>query len=615
MENLVKSEKLKFYHRFWFWVALIAILLIATHARDITRPYYGLHSWGEASIAWRSRVYLKYPVSYTKLLSTWAVGDPPSPQTPQHYLDHPQLGMLLRAADMAVFGINEYAQRIGSIIRALFCLYFFMKILKGLTDKPTAILAGLIFVLFPLAQYFPVRDWCFPLGFLTTWFYLVVIGALKGQPEPKKRHIWGLALSLFFIVQMAWTGFFYAMAVGIHYVFRCLYRRKMPSFLLIAIMVIAPFSSLFFNFAVMAYGHDWQWGKILELYKWRAGSGELQELPWSRWFATFWSHAIDNFTLTVLIIAIAYLTIGQVFVLINRSPKTKKQKAKKSVSRKFPQFWLILMPALFQLFLLKGTLTAHQYWERPMAPFVAIAAALGIMVIYDLFKKIHQYAAYTAVTLLLAACAVFCWIGSNFYYAVRWQQPAKIEMFKMLNENIPPDKALLSFEKFTVFQNEVKGEFYRPEIAWYLDREIVQAKSFEEVKQKAATGKFPYYLVHLHTPPSGRTEKLLQNRNLLYNQYNIALKKGNLSQADLNRLLNEAKRIDGQAKQSYQKDVIRWNEFLNSLNRTFTHYKQLPGVKGERITNGKYFKPDGKFIKAGMPTYLIFDLQGKPAFE
>ena len=60
---------------------------------------------------------------------------------------------------------------------------------------------------------------------------------------------------------------------------------------------------------------------------------------------------------------------------------------------------------------------------------------------------------------------------------------------------IPPDKALLSFEDHIVNQHSSKGGFYRPEIAWYLDREIVPAKSVEEVERLAKTGKYPCYLI------------------------------------------------------------------------------------------------------------------------
>ncbi len=538
-----------FTRRFWLFVSLLALVLIATQSRNITRPFQGLHSWSEASIAWRSKCYLKYHVSYTKMLSTWAVGDPPSPEKAQHYLDHPQLGMLLRTVDMIIFGVNEQAQRIGSILRNLFCLYFFIKILQNLTTKKIAFLASAIFIMFPLTQYFPIRDWCFPLSFLLTWLYLITIGSIKEHPQPKRRHFIGLALSLFFIVQMSWSGFFYAMAIGIHYVFKHIKLRRWPSNSVLAILIIAPFSSLILNFVIMAAGHGWDFTAILKLYQWRAGSGELEKHIWSDWFQILWEHGVHNFTAAILYGIIIYFTFGQLIIFMQSDSAGSIRR-----DLQFPQFWLFLMPGIFQLFLLKGTLRAHQYWERPLAPFVAIAGAMLIVLVYDTIKKLNKEAGIFACCVILGLFSFYCVKGSNYYYGVRWQQTKKIDMFKNLNKRISSDKGLLSFEDFIVYQNEIKGAFYRPEIAWYLDRKIVPAHTIDQIKAAAATGDYPFYL---------------------------------MPTAYLNQQVTSyLQRLGQQLVQLYPYEVVE-------------------GISGQR---GTMTIP----VKVGMPTYLIFDLAKKP---
>lgn len=116
----------------------------------------------------------------------------------------------------------------------------------------------------------------------------------------------------------------------------------------------------------------------------------------------------------------------------------------------------------------------------------------------------------------------------------------------MLNKAIPPDKALLSFEDFIVNQHESKGGFIRPEIAWYLDRDIVPATSFQQVQELAGTGGYPYYLVPYHP--------------------NLA-------------------------------------ELINQLKQVYK-YEYVPGDPGETTK-------DGKFLKASMYPYMIFDLTSK----
>jgi hypothetical protein len=351
-----------------------------------------------------------------------------------------------------------------------------------------------------------------------------------------------LAISLFVALQFGWTAFFYAFAIGLHYVARCVFRRQFPEKSLLAILILAPLLSLALNFTIMAGGHGWDISKIIELYKWRSAKGEMQEFLWSAWFKKLWEFAITNFTLPILITAMAYLTLGQWFVFMEPKPERKDNRR----PRQFPQFWLFFIIPVSQLFILRGALWKHQTWEMPLGPLIAIAAALGVMVLADILKKVHPRLATAAVLGMIGLFFVFCTIGTNYYYAIRWQPPEKIRMFKMLNQKIRPNKALLSFESFIVYQHEVKGAFYRPEIAWYLDREITRARTIEEIQDFAATGRYPYYLIP-------RTKKLLPLTNQLSQRYK---------------------------------------------------YQYIPRAPEERTK-------DGKFLKAGMMPYMIFDLKSK----
>ena len=340
-------------------------------------------------------------------------------------------------------------------------------------------------------------------------------------------------------LQISWCGFFFAAAIGVHYIFHCLWQKKKPDTSLLAILVFAPLSSLLLNFTIMAAGFDWQWQKIIDLYRWRAAKGELAEFVWGLWFKKLWEFAVTNFTLPVLIITIGYLTLGQLLILISLAD----DKEESLTAKRFPQFWLFLMPAIFQLFILRGSLWKHQFWEAPLVPFVAIAAAQGIMLAGHILSKINPRLAKVGIVILIGVIFVSCVRGLNYYYSIRWQPPAKIKMLKELNEKIPPDKMLLSFEDFVVNQHPVKGPHYRPEIAWYLDREIAVAQTIEDIKSMAKTGKYPYYLV----PLTNYTSPLV---NQLAKQY---------------------------------------------------RYEHVPSQQHE-ITK------DGKFLKAGMMSYFIFDL-------
>ncbi len=526
---------------FWACAGLLIILLMSIMSRGINRPFYGLHSWAQASGAWGARVHAKYGLGYTKGLSTLVVGDPP-PAHPYRYLDHPQLNVVVASFAMRIFGINIWSLGVLSLIQATIGLLLFLKILKNIADEKTALLAGLLYVLFPLTGYFALGAWDAITGFSAIWFYLVLIGAVRGKPEPKMYHKIGLALSLFFALQFGWPGFFYCLSIGVHYVCRCIFLRKFPDKVLLAILIMSPFLSLAVNFTIMAGGYGWDVQKIIDLYKWRSAEGEMGAFEWGAWFACFWKHANTNFTLPILVTVIAYLTVGQLFVFAH-----KKDTETGRFPRQFPQFLLFIVTPLSQLFILKGALWPHQSWLMPFGPFIAIAAAQAILMLGDIFNKINKRLALGVMIVVLGIFAGFCIAGTNYYYDIRWQAPEKLKMFQRLNEKIPSNESLLSFEDFIVNQNASKGAFYRPEVAWYLDREIVQATTLEQVQSFAKTGKYPYYLIP---------------------------------------------------------NVRELQPLINQLTSLYT-YEYIPGADGEL--------KDGKFFRAGMAPYLIFDLKSRPA--
>jgi len=494
MKHKSPVQEAKANGNFWVFGGLLCILLVSIMARDIDRPFTGLHSWAEAHGAWAARVHCNYGLGYTRGLTTWAVGNPPS-KNPQRYFDHPQFGVLLTTASMYILGVDESGRRATKIVVSVIALLLLLRILRGLTDQKTALLSGLFCVLFPITGYFGLADWTMLMGFWAIWCYLVLIQALGIGPEPKTVHKVGLAVSLFLALQCGWHGFFYALAIGVHYGARCILRRRWPDKSLLAILIVAPLSSLLLSFIVMAAGHGWDLHRIMELYRWRSAKGEMEQFRWGAWFETFWQHAATNFTLPVLIIAIAYLTVGQLMVF----GAAKPPKAHERRERQFPQFWLFIITPVTQLFALKGCLWKHQTWERPFGPFIAIAAALGILLLADILVKVRPWLGKIVAAVLIAIITISCAKGLNHYYSIRHFSPEKVRLFRMLNERIPPDKALLSpmlpIEGLVVQQHPVKGAFYRPEVAWYLDREIVQAATFSEIQKQAQTGRYRYYLV------------------------------------------------------------------------------------------------------------------------
>lgn len=503
--------------RFWIGAALIAVLLALLLAQDLGRPMIGLHSLGYAHDAWLARSHVQYGLGYTRGFDTFALGDPP-PAEPVRYLDHPVLFTLANALAMTLLGVNDASLRVANILASLVALALLLVLLRRLAGEATALLAGLFFAAVPVIAYYGVNLWLYPLAFLACLRYLDLAGVTTAREAradhrsrdataagPRRRRLLELAAALFLAIQMSWEGFFFAAAIGLHYLGLCRQRGSRPERGLLAVLLLSPLASVAVNLAILAAGHGWDFVRLVELARLRMTSGEFRGLGWGGWFMRLGEHALTNFTLPLLALAVLYLLARLAGRWLERGgepdaggrprPASALRRALSRVPP-FPCFWLFALPPLLQAFLLRGMLPAHAWWERPFAPLLAIAAALAVRGVHALCQPLGRRAAIAAAGLLVAGLLAGCLYGTSYYYGIRWQRPEMVEMFTRLRAMVPPDRALLSFEDYVFDQFPgVKARSMRPEFAWYLDREIRRSRDLEEIDRLARSGEAAYYLI------------------------------------------------------------------------------------------------------------------------
>jgi hypothetical protein len=510
---------------------------------------------------------------------TMALGCPP-PENPKRYYDHPQYGGLISAGVMWLFGVNEWALRLGMLIMDLAVLILLMAILRRFMGDWPALLAGLLLAMFPISAYFGLGGWMTITVMGAFWMYLAI--AFEAPERPARWwHYVALGTLLFTCVQLGWSGFFYAAAIGIHYVLTCIVRRKWPQWGLLAVMVAPPLASAVMVFTVMLAGFDWDYHRIIDLYKWRAAKGEMTGLMqggfnWGAWFERAWDFGLSNFTWPVLMAAggyLVYLAIAHIYRLAG--PFGPTAGPPRRIAQPFPLALLFLLPGLLQMFILRGALWPHQFWERPLGPFIAIAAALGILLIGRSLRQVHRAVAVAVMAGAVVLCGWASVEGANYYYSIVWNCPEKIAMWKELNRLIPPDKELATFDReldsLISTQSAAKGAVYHGEPAWYIDRVMVDANTPEQVEALRTNKKAPVYLM----PWPG---------SLGYGQYGP------------------------DAQKVYEKHV-RLAEYLVKRYPVISHY---PGV--ESVPD-----PDRPrtALKFGMRPYLLLDLTrpGQPNFQ
>jgi tetratricopeptide (TPR) repeat protein len=488
---------------------ILVFIFVLLAARDINRPFTGLHSWDQAQDAWSARSILNYRLGYTKGLTTMAVGNPP-PAVPPWYLDHPQLPPLLDAGAMALFGRNEAALRLASLITTAASLPFLIALLRRLYDEETAILATFLFIVFPITPYFnySCSCWILPFMLLAYWCYLTLIGELRDAPPPGKRHLLGLGLALFALPQLFWTGLLYTAAIGSHYLLRCLAKRRRPDRPLLLTLILSPAISAIAAFGVLLCARTGGWRSLLGVYLWRARMTNDSGRTTLGWALNQWEMLQNNFTLPAVLIVGAYLAYRALVRIRALRAGVERSDAPPQTSRAFDHAWILVMPSILHAAVFSESLWVHNHDYKWFALPFAIAAALGILQMRDSLLTRGAALANAATLIVLAVVCGFAARGINNYYAVRNWSTAEVDLFKHLNSEMAPDETLLTYQSYLMVENPHKLSYFRPEVAWYLDRDMAVATTLEDIERRAATKKYPYYLVPQDLAPPALIEQL-----------------------------------------------------------------------------------------------------------
>ena len=225
----------KYFLIFAFGVILVSIL---TRAFDfslippsynglfITRPYCGLHDWHFAHHAWESHSHVKYGLGYTHGYRTPAVGDPPA-ANPQRYVSNPPLDTLIKAFGMMLLGTAEWQIRLFDLILSAPILLLILLLLRKLYDARAALVSGLLLVVLPIFAYFYFEPLILLMSLWALYRYLALSGRLPDAPSPRMRHYFELALALFVMIQLGWTGVFPGISGDTIHIYYCIFSAEL----------------------------------------------------------------------------------------------------------------------------------------------------------------------------------------------------------------------------------------------------------------------------------------------------------------------------------------------------------------------------------------------------
>lgn len=579
--------------RYWIIAGLLGLALIGVLGWDIHRPFEGLHSWGEADRAWLARNHARYGLDYTQGLLTIAVGDPPT-DNPIRYVNHPPLNLLIYATGPALFGEHVWSVRVIEILFSVLTLWMFLKLLWNLVGWRVASVAGLMLVAFPLTQFWGLGNTMLP-GLAIIWLYLRLIGRIKPDAPPRPYHLTLFGVIIVVMLLMSWATYFFPMAIGVHHLASCVRRRRGPHWATLGVLVGASIAGGCIVLGIMLAAWDWDVERLINLYRWRA-SGAPQEggaaTTWSVWWNALWSHARTNFTIPALVLA----GVGWVSHVIGRFATREQPDA--AAPRRDPWaastsalLWLLFLPAAFQLLLLRGALVPHQYFESVLMPVLALLAGIGVWAVALVLGRSQRLVGAAGAGAVVVGTLVACVNGAMHYHAIVWQRPEKIAVWQQLNDWVPADKPLLTFDavadSLISIESEAKGPVYRAEPAWYIDRRIHEAKYPQQIFRLADSGQYPVYLL-----PVGMRMHVYDRGLDLY----IA----RLIQRGLMPLTPQQRRAMLEPRQ-YLNRLVMYQQWLQQLLSRCFESEFHPSIAAEQ-------DEQGRTMKFGMRAYAVIRL-------
>ena len=438
MKNL--SIPLKLIEKYIFIVILLLALLILSI--NINKPFIGHHDFMSAFEGMQARNYLKYGLWKLKFGAVSNHVQGPVEELRSFTTSYLPFLSILISVSFSIFGIVEWAERlVPALFTSVGALAFFL-ICQKLWNQKVALMASIFYILNPMFIYFgklPAPD--LPvLSMMLISFYLYTLWLEREQ----KLFFFLLNFSLFIGGMFGWTIIYFGPLLILHSLIVGKFQIKLLIPTLITLLTI--FLQLFHSFILT--GTFLTAGQI-SLIKFRFIEKNFifggiqftltnyikQEISWLQAY----------FTRVILI-------LSSINIFFNLNKRFSLQKA----SLLFFLGLGVAHPIVFSRYVF-----VHDFLNVYLLPFLAISAALGLLIITGVTKKlgVNRMLIFTLLVIILAT---FVFERIKFTKALlntEMNKPGK-EVAMILNELQRKDnEAVIVSIRFKTFY-EVFANYY-----------------------------------------------------------------------------------------------------------------------------------------------------------
>lgn len=342
---------------------LLFLLTIVVVGNNLGKPFIGIHDWNGARYGNIARNYLRYGFFTTKFSQVENSGEV-RPSEFRYLTHYPPLLPILISASYRIFGINEWATRLVSLLATAGAIVLIYLIGRTIFNEEAGVSASLLALATPMVRYFgknPVHE---PLVFnFSLLAFLGILFVLKKRKKGWFLVFLGSALTLL----TNWSGIFLIIAASF-ILFRRVSNKRLITLWVFGIALVILHLIQVYKVSGSPFG-----GGLWEAFLQRTSLGGTASLtPFGpiEFLDRLRLWASTLFTISLLLVSF----VGSTIIF---------KKERQEVKRLFVGF---LIFGLGQELLFPNAAYIHNYFIYPFLLFLVLTGAFSIFFISKRIK-------------------------------------------------------------------------------------------------------------------------------------------------------------------------------------------------------------------------------------
>jgi 4-amino-4-deoxy-L-arabinose transferase-like glycosyltransferase len=404
----------------YVWMIVLLLLMWKLLLLFGDSPYFGHHDANGVWLGAAARNLRLYDIGQIGLVPQLSRGPVP-PDTTNYYVHHPPLLVWVTALAESAWGEHELSMRMVSIFSTMIGIAAFFVFCRRLYGARMGLLTTGLYALTPMIIYFGRMPNHEPLALA---FLMLFLAEYVNWTRAPSRKSWLILAALAFLgIWTAWADFFFVMLVAFTglWAVRRTQRAALVGLGGVSVLAIVTIVGLY----MLEYPNTIK--DLIDTFNWRTSvvSEISTTFTWPEFAGQILIHLLADATFAIVIMAVP----GVIRLWRDARPLNRTL------------LIALLAAGLSYNILFRSASYVHDYYTIFLLPFLAIAAAHGVMSAFTdpRWKRIVR-PAVTGIFLTSTIAAIFFmsrWYNTNY-------QPLELQLAHWLAANTQPQDLILT---------------------------------------------------------------------------------------------------------------------------------------------------------------------------